>query len=77
MLLIFLSLFCHVPVSSRGQGCPSRKLSRAMRPLRDPIIRVIARRSRARLPLDNYDDNQHAPNENLRLRPFVTRFVPL
>jgi hypothetical protein len=46
-------------------------------PLRGPIIRVISRRSIARLPLANHDDNQHAPNENLRLRHFVNGISPI
>jgi hypothetical protein len=40
-------------------------------PLNGLMIRVIPRRRIARLPLANHDDNQHAPNENLRLRHFV------
>jgi len=45
-------------------------------PLNGLMIRVISRRSIARLPLANHDDNQHAPNENLRLHHFVNGISP-
>jgi hypothetical protein len=73
ILLIFLSpnyfvmsRYHHAVMAAHSGGCHE-----LCTPLKGLIIRVISRRSRARLPLANHDDNQHAPNENLRLRHFV------